>query len=124
MYTPKPIALRIFSEKKEILNGRVVNDTAVNTSYDGNILHVLKRENDKLSHFDIKDNNLKKLLQAPTSNISLLERLSQHTKRKHTHTKRKHTRKHKSQHKHTRKHKHKSQHKHKSRHTKRHPSKA
>jgi hypothetical protein len=88
MYTAKPISVHTFSEKKEILNGRVVNDTAVNTAYDGNVLHVVKRENNKLSHFDIKDNNLKKLLKAPTSNIGLLERLSQHTKHKHTKHKR------------------------------------
>jgi len=97
MYKAKPISLHIFSENKEIINGRVVNDTAVNSEFDGNVLHVLKRENNKVSHFDIKDNNLKKLLQAPTSTIGLLERLSRHTKSKRT----KRTKRTKRQHKHT-----------------------
>jgi len=63
-------------ETREIVNGHVVKDRAVNTDYDGKILHIDKRNNNTISHYDIKDKQLKTLLLRPTSKINLLERLS------------------------------------------------
>ena len=61
------------------MNGRVVKDTTVNTTYDGKNLQV-----------DIKDNQLKTLLSRPTSKINLLERLKRAYPDKKTHKKRTH----------------------------------
>jgi|688.fasta_scaffold1834592_1 hypothetical protein len=85
-----------FGETKEIINGKVVKDTAVNSEYDGTILHIDKRDKNKISHYDITDANLKKLLAIPMSKRTLLERLStDYSKTTHKkHKKHKKTKKH------------------------------
>jgi hypothetical protein len=113
-----PYAL-FFGESKNIVNGQVVRDTAVKTEYDGKVLHMDKRDNNEISHYDIKNNDLKKLLANKTSSRSLSERLerdfrithkrSKYKRSKHKRTHSKHKRTH-SKHKHS-KHKH-SKHKH------------
>jgi len=85
-----------FGESKKIVNGKIVQDVAVKSEYDGKTLHVDKVENNKFTHF-------KKLLGKKVSKLGLLERLSKEymslkTKRN------KHKRsKHKQKHKHTKK---------------------
>ena len=74
-----PVYAHYFGETREIVNGRVVKDTTVNTTYDGKNLQV-----------DIKDNQLKTLLSRPTSKINLLERLKRAYPDKKTHKKRTH----------------------------------
>ena len=65
---------RFSGETKEILNGRVVKDYAINTEYDGKTLEVAKRDKNRVSHFTIKD--MRKLLARPMSKENLMERLS------------------------------------------------
>ena len=95
-----------FGESKKIVNGKVVQDVAVKSEYDGKTLHVDKVENNKFTHF-------KKLLGKKVSKLGLLERLSkeymgaktQRNKHKRSNHKRSnHKRsKHKQKHKHTKK---------------------
>ena len=61
MHTIKtPVYAHYFGETREIVNGHVVKDTTVNTTYDGKKIHV----------------DLKTLMSRPTSKINLLERLN------------------------------------------------
>ncbi len=68
-----PVVAHFFGETKEIINGEVVNDTAVKGEYDGKILHVDKRDNNQIAHYDIK---LKNLLSTPSGKMNLFERLN------------------------------------------------
>lgn len=102
-----------YEENKEVVNGKVVKDVAIKSEYNGQQLHVDKRDNNTFEHYTVKDKILNKLLANPVSNIGLLERLStdfnitkkRKHKHKHKHTHKKHTHK-KHKHKHN-KHKHK-----------------
>ena len=93
-----------YEENKEVVNGKVVKDVAIKSEYNGQQLHVDKRDNNTFEHYTVKDKILNKLLANPVSNIGLLERLSTDfnitKKRKHKHKKHK-----KHKHKHTHKHK-------------------
>ena len=80
----KPVYAHFFGETREMVNGQVVKDTAVNTTYDGKNLHIDKRDNNAIAHYNIKDNELKKLLRKPMSKVDLLKRLSQDYKYKRT----------------------------------------
>ena len=101
-----PSYMYSFGESKKIVNGKVVQDVAVKSEYDGKTLHVDKVENNKFTHF-------KKLLGKKVSKLGLLERLSkeymgaktQRNKHKRSNHKRSnHKRsKHKQKHKHTKK---------------------
>ena len=64
-----PSYMYSFGESKKIVNGKVVQDVAVKSEYDGKTLHVDKVENNKFTHF-------KKLLGKKVSKLGLLERLS------------------------------------------------
>jgi hypothetical protein len=55
-----PVYAHYFGETREIVNGHLVKDTTVNTTYDGKKIHV----------------DLKTLMSRPTSKINLLERLN------------------------------------------------
>lgn len=88
----QPVYSRFFGETKQIINGQVVQDSAVNSEYNGKKIHIDKMDNGQISHYDIKDKQLKKLLLSPRSNINILERLSQDYDRKRK-TKRKTNRK-------------------------------
>ncbi len=85
-----------FGESKKIVNGKIVQDVAVKSEYDGKTLHVDKVENNKFTHF-------KKLLGKKVSKLGLLERLSKEymsSKTKRNNHKRSN---HKQKHKHTKK---------------------
>jgi hypothetical protein len=100
-----------FGESKKIVNGKIVQDVAVKSEYDGKTLHVDKVENNKFTHF-------KKLLGKKISKLGLLERLSKeymssktkrnkhkrsnHKRSKHKRSKHKRSN-HKQKHKHTKK---------------------
>ena len=96
-----------FGESKKIVNGKVVQDVAVKSEYDGKTLHVDKVDNNKFTHF-------KKLLGEKVSKLGLLERLSKKymgtkTKRKRSKHKRINSNKrskHKRSNSNKRKHKH------------------
>jgi hypothetical protein len=75
-----PIALQIMEMNKEIRNGEVVKDSAVNAEYDGKIIHIDTLTNNNMAHYDIKDNHLKKLLEMPASKTDLVERLNMYNK--------------------------------------------
>ena len=64
-----PSYMYSFGESKKIVNGKVVQDVAVKSEYDGKTLHVDKVENNKFTHF-------KKLLGKKVSKLGLLERLN------------------------------------------------
>jgi len=85
----QPVYARFFGETKQIVNGQVVQDSAVNTEYNGEKLHIDKMDNGQIQHYDIKDKQLKKLLLRPKSKVNLFERLSQDYGRKGRTTKRK-----------------------------------
>ena len=70
----QPVYSRFFGETKQIINGQVVQDSAVNSEYNGKKIHIDKMDNGQISHYDIKDKQLKKLLLSPRSNINILER--------------------------------------------------
>lgn len=72
----QPVYSRFFGETKQIVNGQVVQDSAINSEYNGKKLHIDKMDNGQISHYDIKDKQLKKLLLSPRSNVNLLDRLS------------------------------------------------
>ena len=104
-----PSYMYSFGESKKIVNGKVVQDVAVKSEYDGKTLHVDKVENNKFTHF-------KKLLGKKVSKLGLLERLNKQymgtnnmgakTKRnkRSNHKRSNHKRsKHKQKHKHTKK---------------------
>ena len=63
-------------ETKEIINGKVVKDTAINTQYDGKQLHIDKRNNNVFKHYTIDNDTIKKLLNTPSNNIDLIQRLT------------------------------------------------
>jgi hypothetical protein len=84
----QPVYARFFGETKQIVNGQVVQDSAVNTEYNGEKLHIDKMDNGQIQHYDIKDKQLKKLLLRPKSKVNLFERLSQDYGRKGRRTKR------------------------------------
>ena len=112
-------------ETKQIINGQVMQDSAIKSEYNGKTLHVDERHNNQMKHYTIKNKKiLNKILENPISNLGLFERLSNdfYTKPpqrtvKHIRSNGKHTR---SKHRHNRnKHKHKHRHsKHKHRHSK------
>jgi hypothetical protein len=82
-----------YAETKEIVNGKIVKDTAIKTEYDGKKLHIDKFENGKKYHALINDNELKKILAKPTNKMDLLKRLKKlYTKRKY-HNKKHHHKK-------------------------------
>ena len=63
-------------ETKEIINGKVVKDTAINTQYDGKQLHIDKINNNVFKHYTIDNDTIKKLLNTPSNNIDLIQRLT------------------------------------------------
>lgn len=71
-YAPR---IYFLGKAKQLVNGQVVEDKALQTVYDGKVLKVDERDNNKISHFTIKDKALSKLLTNPTSEMDLLERL-------------------------------------------------
>jgi len=120
---PVPVKAYFLGETKQIVNGQVIQDSAIKSEYNGKILHIDERDNNKIKHYTIKNKKiLKKLLANPVNNLGLFERLShdfninpQRDTVKHRH---KHSHKHKHRHnsKHMHKHsrsKHKSRRKHK-----------
>ena len=71
----RPLKAYFHGETKHLVNGHVVQDTEVNTEYNGKILHVDERVNDTFKHFTIDDKHLKKILNKKTSKKNLLDRL-------------------------------------------------
>ena len=63
-------------ETKEIINGKVIKDTAINTDYDGKQLHIDKRNNNVVTHYTIANDTIKKLLNTPSNNMDLIQRLT------------------------------------------------
>jgi hypothetical protein len=114
-FTDKPPYAYFYEETKQVINGNVVQDSAVKSEYDGKILHIDKRDNSDFTHYTIDNKQLNKLLSKNTSKIDLLDRLKKdYSVGKHKTTgKHKATGKHKttSKHKATGKHKHISKHK-------------
>ena len=86
---PKPIIHSYsFGESKEIINGQVVEDKAVKSEYNGKLLHVDKKDNNKFTHYVLKGKELKNLLRKKTSKLGLLERLNADYMQKGKHTRR------------------------------------
>ena len=69
-------------ETKEIINGKVIKDTAINTDYDGKQLHIDKRNNNVVTHYTIANDTIKKLLNTPSNNMDLIQRLTSDFTRK------------------------------------------
>ena len=98
----KPVYAHFFGETREIVNGKVVKEMAIQGDYNGKKLHIDKRDNNQISHFEIKDTNLKNFL---------LRETSKHKRSKHKHSN-KHSNK-RSHNKHSHKHnKHSNKHRH------------
>jgi len=64
-------------ETKQIINGQVMQDSAIKSEYNGKTLHVDERDNNQMKHYTIKNKKiLNKILENPISNLGLFERLS------------------------------------------------
>lgn len=100
----KPVYAHFFGETREIVNGKVVKEMAIQGDYNGKKLHIDKRDNNQISHFEIKDTKLKNFLLRAT-------RKHKHSKHKHSHNKHSHN-KHKHSHNKHSKHKHSKNSKH------------
>ena len=111
---PAPAKAYFFGETKQIVNGQVIQDSAIKSEYNGKILHIDERDNNKIKHYSIKNKKiLKKLLANPINNLGLFERLSNdfYIKPQQETVKRKHKSKHRHiKHRHS-KHRH-SKHRH------------
>lgn len=114
----KPVYAHFFGETREIVNGKVVKEMAIQGDYNGKKLHIDKRDNNQISHFEIKDTNLKNFLLRATR-----KHKHSHNKRsKHKHNKHSNKQSHnKNSHKHN-KHSHKHN-KHSNKHNKHRHSK-
>ena len=122
---PAPAKAYFFGETKQIVNGQVIQDSAIKSEYNGKILHIDERDNNKIKHYSIKNKKiLKKLLANPINNLGLFERLSndfyikpqqrtvKHRHSKHRHSKHRHSKHRHSKHRHS-KHRHRhSKHRH------------
>jgi len=73
-YTPSAYTYT-HGETKEIVNGHVVKDQEINSEYNGKILHIDERNNNKFNHFTIDNKHLRQLLSKTTNNINLIDRL-------------------------------------------------
>ena len=78
-----------FGENTQMVNGKVVGDTAVKAEYNGKTLHIDKRDNNKFMHYTLDNKDLKKLMKKKTSKLGLLERLSAEYVDKHRQTRKK-----------------------------------
>ena len=88
----RPIYAEFSGERKEIINGKVVNDTSVHTKYDGKKLHIDKRNKNHFTHYTVKnDDTIKKLLNTPSSKMNLINRLTMDFSHRKTKAKRKKT---------------------------------
>ena len=102
----KPVYAHFFGETREIVNGKVVKEMAIQGDYNGKKLHIDKRDNNQISHFEIKDTKLKNFLLRATRK----HKRSKHNRSKHKRSKHKHSNKHnKHSHKHN---KNRSKHRH------------
>jgi len=63
-------------EYKQMVNGNIIDDVSIESTYDGNKMHIDKRDNNVVSHLTIKNKQLHNLLNGSTSQESLFERLS------------------------------------------------
>ena len=63
-------------EYKQMVNGNIIDDVSIESTYDGNKMHIDKRNNNDVSHLTIKNKQLHNLLNGSTSQESLFERLS------------------------------------------------
>ena len=63
-------------EYKQMVNGNIVDDVSIESTYDGNKMHIDKRDNNVVSHLTIKNNQLHNLLNNSTSQENLFDRLS------------------------------------------------
>jgi hypothetical protein len=83
----------LHEETKRSVNGQVVEDSMINSEYNGKNLHIDERNNNEYKHYSIDNKHLKKLLNKHMSKRNLLDRLktdySQKNKKKTA--RRKHT---------------------------------
>jgi hypothetical protein len=64
------------TEKKVMLNGRIIMDKAVDLDYDGKLMKLNERENGKtILKTRLTNNDIMKLMSKPSAKMSLLERL-------------------------------------------------
>ena len=104
-----PAKAYFLGETKQIVNGQVIQDSAIKSEYNGKILHIDEQDNNKIKHYTIKNKKiLKKLLANPVNNLGLFERLSHDFNINPQRYTVRHRHKHKSRHR----HKHKSRRKH------------
>lgn len=73
-----------FGETKQMVNGKLIEDKAIKSEYDGKNLHIDKVDNTKVSHAILKHKELEKILASPTSDMDLLKRLNRDFMRKRT----------------------------------------
>jgi hypothetical protein len=68
--------LNAHTEKKIMLNGRIIMDKAVDLDYDGKLMKLSERENGKtILKSRLTNNDIMKLMSKPSSTLSLVERL-------------------------------------------------
>ena len=95
--------IKLHGETKRVVNGKVVEDSMINSEYNGKKLHVDQRHNNEFKHFVLNNkDDIKHLLNRKTSKINLLDRLKinynktkknkKKRSKKHIRTKRKYAR--------------------------------
>ena len=67
--------IKFHEEAKRIVNGKVVEDSMINSEYNGKKLHVDERHNNTFKHFIINDKDIKHLLNRRSNKMNLLNRL-------------------------------------------------
>ena len=73
----KPIIKSFFSsESANIVNGQVVQDSKISSSYDGKQVQLHRCENDRCNNYQLKDKALVRLLSKNLSKNELIDRLN------------------------------------------------
>jgi hypothetical protein len=67
--------IKLYGETKRIIDGKVVEDSMINSEYNGKKLHVDQRHNNEFKHVVIDNKDIKNLLYRKTSKINLVDRL-------------------------------------------------
>ena len=67
--------IKFHGEAKRSVNGKVVEDSMINSEYNGKKLHIDERKNNEFKHAVIDNKDIKNLLYRKTSKINLFDRL-------------------------------------------------
>ncbi len=67
--------IKFHGEAKRSVNGKVVEDSIIDSEYNGKNLYIDERKNNEFKHVVINDKDIKHLLNKPMHKINLVDRL-------------------------------------------------